>query len=136
MNALDTMGRVLSVVGLLFVVVVFWQRERFKRFALARAGKPTFTRKQFWVSVAVGAVVFSLLPSFFQSCTGFHVAGGVVMSLGSLVVFTALLAFIYFVLERHRARHPETSVRLGFFFVAVAGVCFVVALFFYHLGHP
>src|SRR5947209_8233016 len=120
MHALDTMGPVLSIVGLLFVVVVFWQRERFKRFVLARAGRPAFTRKQFWISVAVGALVFSLLPSFFQSCTGFHLAGGVVMSFGSFVVFTALLALIYFVLEKHRARHPEGSVRLGFFFVAVA----------------
>jgi fatty acid desaturase len=84
MDALDTIGRVSSVVGLVFVVVVFWQRERFKRFALARAGKPAFTRRQFWISVAVGAVVFSLLPSFFQSCTGFHlsVTRSVVMSFG------------------------------------------------------
>lgn len=138
MNALDTIGRVLSLVGLVFVVVVFWQRERFKRFALARAGKPAFTRKQLWISVAVGAVVFSLLPSFFESCTGFHLPANrrVVMSFGSFVVFTVLLALMYFVLEKHRARHPESSARLGFFFVAVAGVCFVLALFFYHLGHP
>jgi hypothetical protein len=100
--------------------------------------KPAFTRKQLWVSLAVGAVVFSLLPSFFQSCTGFHLPADrrTVMSFGSFVVFTALLALMHFVLEKHRARHPEGSARLGFFFVAVAGACFVLALFFYHLGHP
>jgi uncharacterized membrane protein YwzB len=137
MNALDTIGRVICIVGLLFVVAVFWQRERFKKFALARAGKPTFMRTHFCISIVASVVVFSMLPTFFQSCTGFHLSArrSMIMSLGGFVACVALFCLMYFVIEKHRAQHPKPSVRVGFVLVAIAGIFFVVALWFDHLGH-
>jgi len=137
MNALDTIGRVICIVGLLFVAGVFWQRERFKKFALARAGKPTFTRTHFWISIVASAVVFSMLPTFFQSCTGFHLSArrSMIMSLEGFVACVALFAVMYFVIEKHRARHAKPSVRVGFVLVAIAGTFFVLALWLDYLGH-
>jgi len=137
MNALDTIRRVICIVGLLFVACVFWQRERVKKFALARAGKRMFTRKRFWILIAASAVVFSMLPTFFQSCTGLHLSAtrSMIMSLEGFVACAALFSLMYFVVEKHRARHPKPSVRVGFVLVAIAGIFFVLALWFDYLGH-
>jgi hypothetical protein len=138
-NAIGIAGQVLFVAGLAFGFIVFWQRKRLKRLALARAGKPTFTRKQFWTSLAVGAAAFSLLPSFFESCTGFHLPTtfSIRVGLAAFVAFAAFLTVMRFVFDKkYRALGPEASARVGFVLIGIAGGFFVLALWFYHLGHP
>jgi hypothetical protein len=139
MNALDHVGRVLCILGLVFVLLVFWQRNRIKKFALARASRSTQpSLKQFWISTAAGAVVLALLPHFFESCTGLHLplTIRVVATLAMLIMFAGWCVFGYFIILKHRSLTPQRSVRTGFVLVAISGIGFALALFFYHFGHP
>jgi len=80
--------------------------------------------------IGVRVQLLTLLPYFFESCTGFHLplTIRVVTSLVMFIMFAAWCALGYFVILPKYLVDPRSSVRVGFVLIAVAGVFFVVAL--------
>jgi hypothetical protein len=89
-------------------------------------------RRSFWMWVAVGAIFYSLQPFFFESCTGLHLPAFIhfLTSVTLFAMFIGLMAVMFFVIPKYRARNPQGSLRLGFILIGVAGILCLAALYF------
>jgi hypothetical protein len=130
-NAFMTLTRVLGIAGFALVLVSFWQRRRFEKYLRARKASVN-PRKSFWMWVAVGAISFSLQPFFFESCTGFHLPAvvHVLTAVALFAMFIGPMAIMFFVMPKYDARNPPGSIRLSFILLGVAGILFLVGLYF------
>jgi len=132
MNAFTTLTRVLSIAGFAFVALGFWQRRRFEKYLVAHASKRySNPRRRFWIWVAIGAILFSVQPFFFEGCTGFHIPAIVHVLTGATLfaMFVGFMALGLFVMPKYDARNPEGSIRLSFILLGVAGILFLAGLY-------